>query len=307
MYEYLAELNAVKSGKNPIYLKIFEKTKKKRYLGVEPHSLKPHIGILEGLDGCDIYDLKKIEEAFLTDDDGYFVSTNKHNSKFILKDQSLINQLVKKYFADKEVKTLNLPLIKNAEESTINDESLFIKTYKTVYTDKFSFYPTIVGKYSDVSYCNKYCYRPKSLHDFIDFLEESYKTHENNTFKALNYFDKAKNHKRNKKFKLAITALEKAITLLHDIEQTAYPEIHSCLIDCYAKIKDKENQIRVIKHAIELYESPKYKGMLNRMLRLTSDTKLNNASYQVNTKCNYGEMYDEHSDSSTAIGGCDEF
>ncbi|MBP3552667.1 MAG: hypothetical protein J6K05_05790 [Bacteroidaceae bacterium] len=294
MYEYLAELNAVKSGRMPIYLKIYGKTKKKRFLGVEPNSLRPHIGILEGLDGCDIYDLKKIEEAFLTDDDGCFVSTNKHNSKFILKDKSLINQLVERYFTDKNFKISNLPLIKNVEESTINDESLFIKIYNTVYTDKFSFYPTIVGKYSDVSYCNKYCYYPKSLYDFIDFLEKSYKAHENNTFKALDYFDKAKNHKRNKKYNLAITALEKAIKLLHDIEQTGYPEIHSCLIDCYAKIKDKENQIRVVKLAIELYDSPKYKNMLNRIMGTISDTSLNNDSYTVIAECNYGEMYDKH-------------
>ena len=37
-------------------------------------------------------------------------------------------------------------------------------------------------------------------------------------------------------------ALEKAVTILHAIEEVGYPEVHSCLIDCYAKEKDRENQ-----------------------------------------------------------------
>ena len=199
-------------------------------------------------------------------------------------------------FFDKETEETHLPLIKRADEHLIHDDSMFIKAYKFNYRDMFdSFsYRTIIGKYADTSYCDKICYRPKSLQEYVDFLEKSYKKFEEDTYKATVYLDKAKEHKRNKKYKLAISALEKSITLIHNIEQTGYPEIHSCLIDCYAKIKDKENQIRVIKLAIELYDSPKFKGMLNRIIGYISDTTLNKDSYTVVEEYNYGEMYDKH-------------
>lgn len=294
MYEYLSELNSIKSGRTSTLLKITAKLGKKKYLGVEPKSLTPYIGIIEGLDGCDLYDLEKIQEIFLTDKNGFFVLENNHNRKFIVKDKSLINLLVDKYFTDKDIDHTILPLIKKAEEHIIDDDSMFIKAYKANYRDMFYSYTTIIGKYADTSYYGKFSYRPKSLQEYVDFLEKSFKKFEEDTYKATVYLDKAKEHKRNRKYKLAITALEKAITLVHNIEQTGYPEIHSCLIDCYAKIKDKENQIRVIKLAIDLYGSSKFKGMLNKVAGTITETILNKDSYQVVAECNYGEMYDKH-------------
>lgn len=294
IYRYLTELNQIKSGKTPFYLKYLLKSEKKRYLGIEPYSLKPFIGIIDSLDGCDIYDLKTIEDFFAKDENGFFVSAYDKNKKFLLKDKSIIELLTQKYFTNEKVKNESLPLVKTAAEHILDDDSLFVKVYKGLSRDKFDFYPTIIGKYHDTSYCDKYCFRPRALQDFVEFLEKSYQRNEENTDNALKYYYKAKEHKRNRKYKLAITALEKAITLVHNIEQTGYPEIHSCLIDCYAKIKDKENQIRVLKLAIDLYGSSKFKGMLNKVAGTITETILNKDSYQVVAECNYGEMYDKH-------------
>ena len=93
MYKHLAYLNDVKHGS--VYARdtqrLIIKYNKKRYLGIEPYSLKPFIGILEGLDGCDLYDLEKFEKAFLIDDKGFYVSVEDNKSEFIIEDKSLIN------------------------------------------------------------------------------------------------------------------------------------------------------------------------------------------------------------------------
>ena len=117
---------------------------------------------------------------------------------------------------------------------------------------------------------------------------------EEQIIKALTYYDKAKEHKRAKKYKNAITALEKAISILHNINCSHYSEIHSCLINCYQKINDTENQTRVIKLAIELYDNPKYSRMLNRINGKEKECLLNKESYQVTAQYNYGIIYDKH-------------
>lgn len=138
---------------------------------------------------------------------------------------------------------------------------------------------------------------------FIDELEkqiieerkqERFWKKEEKIFKALAYYDNAREHKGKKKYKYAITALEKATAIIQDINCTVYPEIHSCLIDCYARIKDTENQIRVIKLAIELYNHPQYTRMLKRINGTEKECVLIKDSYHVVAKCNYGEMYDKH-------------
>ena len=117
---------------------------------------------------------------------------------------------------------------------------------------------------------------------------------EEQIIKALTYYDKAKEHKRAKKYKNAITALEKAISILHNINCSHYSEIHSCLINCYEKLNDTENQTRVIKLAIELYDNPKYSRMLNRIMGKEKECMLNKESYKFTAKSNYGEIYDKH-------------
>ena len=291
IYKYLDEQNQIMSGKIPVYLR-FEYEKKK-YLGIELHSLKPFIGVEEALDGCDIYDLKEIEDAFEKDENGVYVSCKGNDRKFILKDKSIINLFIAKYFPEKNVDETKLPLIKKAEEHIITDETLFTRVYLREY-NAFGFYSTIIGKYADTSYCEEYCFRPKALCDLVNYLERSYKEFEEGSHKVTRYLDQARLHKRNKNYNLAITALEKAVTILHTIGQDGYPEVHSCLIDCYAKIKDRENQIRIIKMAIELYNNPKYTLMLKRLEGAEEGVVLTRASYHVTSTSNYGEKYDRH-------------
>lgn len=127
-----------------------------------------------------------------------------------------------------------------------------------------------------------------------DIEKDEFWQNEEKIYKAITYYEKAKEHKRNKKYKNAITALEKSIAIIHNVGTSAYPEIHSCLIDCYAKIKDTENQVRVIKLAIELYNDSKYTKMLNRINGTEKSCLLNKDSYQVIAEYNYGEAYDKH-------------
>lgn len=291
IYKYLDERNRIMDDKIPVYLR-FEYGKEK-YLGIEPHSLKPFIGVEDALDGCDVYDLKGIEDAFEKDDNVFFVTCKGNDRKFILKDKSIINLFVAKYFSEKKVDETKLPLIKKAEEHIITDDTLFTRVYLREY-NSFGFYSTIIGKYADTSHCEKYCFRPKTLCDLVNYLERSYKEFEEGSHKVVGYLNKARLHKKNKNYKLAITALEKAVTILHTIEQDGYPEVHSCLIDCYAKIKDRENQIRIIKMAIDLYNNPKYTMMLKKLEGTQEGVILTRPSYQVTTTCNYGEHYDRH-------------
>lgn len=138
------------------------------------------------------------------------------------------------------------------------------------------------------------CWGELEIQTQEEIKKDKFWQNEDKIHKAITYYEKAKEHKRNKKYKNAITALEKSIVIIHSVGTSAYPEIHSCLIDCYAKIKDTENQIRVIELAIELYNNPKYTKMLNRINGTEKDCLLNKDSYQVAAEYNYGEAYDKH-------------
>lgn len=138
------------------------------------------------------------------------------------------------------------------------------------------------------------CFGELEIQTIEEIKKDDFWQKEENIYKAITHYEKAKEHKRNKKYKNAIKALEKSIAIIHNIGTSAYPEIHSCLIDCYAKIKDTENQIRVLKLAVELYNDAKYTKMLNRINGTEKDCLLNKESYQVVAECNYGEAYDKH-------------
>ena len=138
------------------------------------------------------------------------------------------------------------------------------------------------------------CYIEPETQPQQEIHKDEFWQKEEEIYKAITYYYKAKEYKKNKQYRNAIKALEKSLIIIHNVKTSAYPEIHSCLIDCYRKIKDTDNQVRVLKLAIELYNNPKYSKMLNRINGTEKDCLLNKDSYQVIAEYNYGLAYDKH-------------
>lgn len=274
MCRHLKRLNDIKKSKNldkPIAAYFYIRLAEKRYLGIEPHSLKPFIGVLEGLDGCDVYELKEFENSFKIDGNGFFVSKGndgllRNRSNFLLENKRLLNLLVAKYFLEDSEHESSLPLIKKADESFNDDDSRFIRMYKEQYHDFTLFLdPTILGKYNDTSFCENYVFLSKEIYEYIEQIQFKKKEISEKIELGEKYFEKATYYKRKKLFNKAVEWYEKCKEL-----NVGYVVYHELLI-CYRQLADYDKELAVATEAYERFpENVEYK---KAYLKLTGNFK----------------------------------
>ena len=232
MYKHLEERNRTFSNTKEFKSDLDRLMEREKFLGICPNTLRPFIGIIDGLDGCDVYKIKEFEMLFKKDDTGKFISTS--NKKFILEDKKLLEILENKYFENGL--SDNLPLMIKAEEHTIDDDSGFVCLYHTRYTP-ISMYSTIMGKYAsykDFPFA-KWAYISKPIYNYMKSLLQEKINHNNKIKLASVYYNEAKKYKKQKDFHKAIECYEK-------INELNVYRVNNELIECYKRLKDIENK-----------------------------------------------------------------
>lgn len=240
MYAYLEEKNRINSIiKFCTYLSEYNRLMSKdRFLGICPLTLRPFVGIEEGLDGCDIYDVKDFEKSFKTDENGDFIQTN--NGKFILENKNILNNLEAKYFEGKLHSSL--PLIKKAEDYIIHKDSEFIALYIGNYKRISFLYSTIMGKYSysGIETQGKFVYLSIYIYNYVKNIVEAKISDYSKIKLASTYYNEARNYKKQKDYHKAIEFFNKCEEL-----NVGY-NVSTELKTCYRLLKKAENEHIVV-------------------------------------------------------------
>lgn len=239
IYEYLYECNLIYFGNSrPVPINQIAKRKGKRYLGIDIETLKPCIGVIESMDGCDVYDLDLLQRAFRTDERGLFVAMPHTFSKFYLDEKSVLNDLVARYYSSTYKDNPLLNLIRPASECILCSSSE--KDRVKVSRDTAYIYATVAGKY----YHQGLISMPLNLCEIVFEIEQFIKGLDQRIMRYQDRLEVASKYKREKKYDKAIEIYKKVDSL--DLGFDVY---HDLLV-CYRKLKDTENEraIAVLAH-----------------------------------------------------------
>lgn len=284
--EYLEDVNnSARAITKPVPVFQIAKKKGKRFFGVDSYTLKPVIGILESMDSCDVYDIDEICKCFEKDDRGYYVTTGTYNDKFVLKDKSVLNALVSRYFSNKESENPYLVLKQTTLDYVLDSDEEFVRVYVPKY-DLWS-YRTLVGKYYDyVRYPNTFGFIPKALYDYIEEFKQLDKDIRKKMDSADRSLETARKRKAEKKFEQAINIYLRVLEL-----DLGYDVYHDLMV-CYKRLKDEDNWAGIVREAYAKYpDNIEYQKAYLGLTGQKETPVLKESSYEQVASRIYGDEY----------------